>query len=127
MSTSGTNRRLLDADSAALELSMLDGSWTRELDRERRAMADLLAVERRRIAADVHDLIMQDLALALANARTLADDGVRHPLGEHRRRGGGARPRGRTPDRRGPGRPGPRTRYRGSRGERAHGRCGACP
>ena len=43
-------------------------------------MADLLAGERRRIAADVHDLIMQDLALALANARTLADDGVRDPL-----------------------------------------------
>ena len=30
--------------------------------------------ERRRMAADVHDLVMQDLALALATARMLADD-----------------------------------------------------
>jgi signal transduction histidine kinase len=30
--------------------------------------------DRRRIAADVHDLIMQDLSFALATARTLADD-----------------------------------------------------
>jgi signal transduction histidine kinase len=37
-------------------------------------VADLLAHERRRTAADVHDLIMQDLALALATARMLADD-----------------------------------------------------
>jgi signal transduction histidine kinase len=33
-----------------------------------------LARERRRIAADVHDLIMQDLSLALASARALTDD-----------------------------------------------------
>jgi signal transduction histidine kinase len=39
---------------------------------ERRA-ARALAHERRRVAADVHDLVMQDLSLALANARTLAD------------------------------------------------------
>lgn len=38
--------------------------------------ADVLARERRRIAADVHDLIMQDLALALGSARTLADTAV---------------------------------------------------
>lgn len=38
------------------------------------AVADLLAHERRRMAADVHDLIMQDLALGLATARMLADD-----------------------------------------------------
>ncbi len=37
--------------------------------------ADLALVrERRRIAADVHDLIMQDLSLALASARELTDD-----------------------------------------------------
>ena len=36
--------------------------------------ADALAQERGRIAADVHDLVMQDLAFALAAARTLADD-----------------------------------------------------
>jgi signal transduction histidine kinase len=40
---------------------------------ERRA-AQALEHERRRVAADVHDLIMQDLSLALANARTLASD-----------------------------------------------------
>lgn len=36
--------------------------------------ADALAAERRRIAAEVHDLVMQDLALALSAARTLATD-----------------------------------------------------
>lgn len=40
---------------------------------ERRA-ARALARERRRVAADVHDLVMQDLSLALANARTLAHE-----------------------------------------------------
>jgi signal transduction histidine kinase len=38
------------------------------------AMAEALAQERRRVAADVHDLIMQDLSFALATARTLAED-----------------------------------------------------
>lgn len=37
------------------------------------ALAAAVEHERRRIAADVHDLIMQDLALALAHARMLAD------------------------------------------------------
>ncbi len=41
---------------------------------ERRAPAHALAHERRRMAADVHDLIMQDLSFALANARTLVED-----------------------------------------------------
>lgn len=36
--------------------------------------ASALAEDRRRIAADVHDLVMQDLSFALATARTLADD-----------------------------------------------------
>jgi NarL family two-component system sensor histidine kinase YdfH len=40
---------------------------------ERRATR-ALAHERRRVAADVHDLVMQDLSLALANARTLAGE-----------------------------------------------------
>jgi signal transduction histidine kinase len=44
-----------------------------------REVADALADERRRIAADVHDLIMQDLSLALATARTLADDPAAAP------------------------------------------------
>ena len=40
---------------------------------ERRASRALVH-ERRRVAADVHDLVMQDLSLALANARTLAGE-----------------------------------------------------
>jgi signal transduction histidine kinase len=40
----------------------------------REALAEALADERRRMAADVHDLIMQDLCFALATARTLAAD-----------------------------------------------------
>ncbi len=40
----------------------------------RRTTARVLAHERRRIAADVHDLIMQDLSLALATARALAEE-----------------------------------------------------
>jgi signal transduction histidine kinase len=45
----------------------------------RLAMAEALADERRRMAADVHDLIMQDLSLALATARTLTDDPATAP------------------------------------------------
>jgi len=44
---------------------------------ERHAPVHALARERRRMAADVHDLIMQDLSFALANARTLVDDPAR--------------------------------------------------
>lgn len=43
-------------------------------NRERLAVRDALAADRRRTAAEVHDLVMQDLSLALARARTLADD-----------------------------------------------------
>jgi signal transduction histidine kinase len=50
--------------------------WSRD---ERRASQDALARERRRMAADVHDLIMQDLSFALANARALTDDPARAP------------------------------------------------
>jgi signal transduction histidine kinase len=45
----------------------------------RQAMPEALADERRRMAADVHDLIMQDLSFALATARTLADDPASAP------------------------------------------------
>jgi signal transduction histidine kinase len=45
---------------------------------ERRA-ARALARERRRVATDVHDLVMQDLSLALANARTLAHEHAQSP------------------------------------------------
>jgi signal transduction histidine kinase len=41
---------------------------------ERDARRRAVALERKRIAADVHDLIMQDLSLALATARSIADD-----------------------------------------------------
>lgn len=41
---------------------------------ERHASLHALARERQRMAADVHDLIMQDLSFALANARALAED-----------------------------------------------------
>jgi signal transduction histidine kinase len=53
---------------------MLERLRGRLRDRRGRAVTDALAQERRQIAADVHDLVMQDLAFALANARTLADD-----------------------------------------------------
>jgi len=43
------------------------------------AVAQALADERRRMAADVHDLIMQDLSYALASARTLVDDPATAP------------------------------------------------
>jgi signal transduction histidine kinase len=50
------------------------GPLGRLRSRERLAVAKARADERRRIAAEVHDLIMQDLAFALATARTLVDD-----------------------------------------------------
>src|SRR5580658_3806062 len=40
--------------------------------RRRRAAREALERERRHVAGEIHDLIMQDLSLALANARTLA-------------------------------------------------------
>jgi signal transduction histidine kinase len=42
--------------------------------RERIAVAEALAADRRRTAAEVHDLVMQELSLALGHARMLADD-----------------------------------------------------
>lgn len=51
----------------------------RSAEREHDAAEQLLVQERRRAAADVHDLIMQDLALALATARMLADDPAQAP------------------------------------------------
>jgi signal transduction histidine kinase len=59
--------------------STLDRLLGRQRDREQKAVAEAVAQERRRIAADVHDLVMQDLALALATARALADDGALAP------------------------------------------------
>ena len=41
--------------------------------------AAVLTEDRRRIAANVHDLVMQDLSFALATARTLVDDPVLAP------------------------------------------------
>jgi signal transduction histidine kinase len=47
--------------------------------RKHSVVADVLRRERQRIAADVHDLVMQDLAFALASARGLADDPAHAP------------------------------------------------
>lgn len=44
--------------------------------RERRVATEALLAERRRLAADVHDLVMQELSVALAGARTLTRDSV---------------------------------------------------
>ncbi len=44
----------------------------RRRDRERVATTEAVSLERLRIAADVHDLILQDLAFALANARMIS-------------------------------------------------------
>jgi signal transduction histidine kinase len=54
--TVGTNQQRVDAARASRERSLEP------------------ALERQRIAADIHDLIMQDLSFALATARALADD-----------------------------------------------------
>ncbi len=46
---------------------------------QRRQLGAALMQERRRIAAEVHDLIMQDLSLALGTARSIADDPLQAP------------------------------------------------
>jgi signal transduction histidine kinase len=66
------------AERAAAHAASVTRQRTRQLVgrigfRERRIPATALAEDRRRIAADVHDLIMQDLSFALATARSLAD------------------------------------------------------
>jgi signal transduction histidine kinase len=63
-------------ESARRRLSGLIG---RQGPRDRRSSTDVLSEDRRRIAADVHDLIMQDLSFALATARTLANDPAMAP------------------------------------------------
>jgi signal transduction histidine kinase len=50
------------------------GPRKRLRSRERRAIAGALAQEQRQVATEIHDLVMQDLSLALANARALAED-----------------------------------------------------
>jgi signal transduction histidine kinase len=72
---------------AAREATGVFGFARRQLTRlagrheagDRAARADILSEERRRIAADVHDLIMQDLSFALATARALANDPAAPP------------------------------------------------
>jgi signal transduction histidine kinase len=68
-----TNQESIDAAYSSVEFSQISCTWGREPDRERPATARALARDRSRIAADIHDLIMQDVALALATARALAD------------------------------------------------------
>ncbi len=74
----GRNR--LASEPPARRAALLGGSlltsgllagWLLSAAAERRAVARTLEQERRQVAADIHDLIMQDLSLALANARTL--------------------------------------------------------
>jgi signal transduction histidine kinase len=60
--------------ASASSATTIDRLRRRNRGSEPLAIADALAQERRRIAADIHDLIMQDLAFALASARALADD-----------------------------------------------------
>jgi signal transduction histidine kinase len=81
MIIASSNRNRVRAASATIEpetvfFARLRG---RLRSRERRAIAHALARERRRMAADVHDLIMQDLSLALAHARILVDDPAHAP------------------------------------------------
>lgn len=61
-------------EGESLSQSTLERLRVRSGPRTSSAVADLLSRERMRIAADVHDLVMQDLALALATARMLAYD-----------------------------------------------------
>jgi signal transduction histidine kinase len=98
MSTSHTTSRLILGQSAAVPVPPVasfapvaeDGldesrrtrrrrqarrSTDRRASDRRRENADILLAEQtRRIAADVHDLVMQDLCFALASARALEDD-----------------------------------------------------
>lgn len=75
MITGGSDQRPIDATRASVELSKLhDHPGSPHHDHERLAVVRALTQERRRIAADIHDLIMQDLAFALSRARALADD-----------------------------------------------------
>jgi signal transduction histidine kinase len=52
----------------------MGGLMWRSRARSHTASPTALAQDRRRIAADVHDLIMQDLSFALATTRMLAED-----------------------------------------------------
>lgn len=65
-------RRVALLGGSLLTSGLLTG-WLLNAAAGRRAVARTLEQERRRVAADIHDLIMQDLSLALANARTLAN------------------------------------------------------
>jgi signal transduction histidine kinase len=71
--SNGTERRI-DGAQASRTARELDLLWERLLERERRGLAHACARDRLRIAADVHDLVMQDIAMALASIRVLVDD-----------------------------------------------------
>jgi signal transduction histidine kinase len=77
MITAVWNRGRVHAASTTIE--PLAKLRKRLRSREHRAIAKAIACERRRMAADVHDLIMQDLSFALASARTLVEDRGRVP------------------------------------------------
>jgi signal transduction histidine kinase len=76
---SGSATGAIHRSVRARTFSPLERLRTRRGERRSRVVEDALERERRRIAADVHDLIMQDLAFALANARALADEPARAP------------------------------------------------
>lgn len=69
----GDTRKLPISYERWLALGGVLGGCLLSVAVERRG-AQALARERRRVAADVHDLIMQDLSLALAHARALAGE-----------------------------------------------------
>jgi signal transduction histidine kinase len=62
------------ASGASASQDRLDRLGQRLRASGRLLAAEAVAQEQRRIAADVHDLVMQDLAFALAGARALAED-----------------------------------------------------
>lgn len=70
----GRHPKLAACVALAAALAGATMSCRRLYGRHRAAIARALAADRRRTAADVHDLVMQELSMALAGARTLADD-----------------------------------------------------
>ncbi len=76
MIVASSDQDRIDAAKAAIEPVAPQGGHvdTAPSAEVLQAATRLLARERWQMATDVHDLIMQDLSLALANARALSDD-----------------------------------------------------
>jgi signal transduction histidine kinase len=73
MIIAGSNRERSGTTSAARKSSTPDEDDA--IEAGHRATSRLLSREHRRMATDIHDLIMQDLSFALANARALGARG----------------------------------------------------